>query len=126
GGIQDLRRRAGADFRVDRKGKKGRQNAMIKASVILSTAFVLTFFLRRRAAAERHIMWVAAIVSATLLPFFSFVLPSWQPGFARFASALPTLLLQTDAAASGSPGARVMFHAQSIETTTGILERAMP
>jgi TonB family protein len=99
---------------------------MIKASVILATAYVLTFFMRRRAASERHIVWVAAILSASLLPVFSFVLPPWQPTFAaRLASALPTVLARTDAA-NGSQGASVVFQAQSIETTTGMLERAIP
>jgi len=100
---------------------------MIKASVILATAYALTFLMRRRAAAERHIVWVAAILSASFLPLFSFVLPPWQPTFAaRFASALPTMLARTDAAAYGSQGPRVVFQAQSIEATTGILEGAVP
>jgi TonB family protein len=99
---------------------------MIKASVFLSTAYVLTFFLGRRSAAERHIVWVAAILAAALLPAFSFVLPSWQPAFAaRFASVLPTLLARTDFAGR-SRGPRVVFEAQSIETTTSILKQALP
>lgn len=99
---------------------------MIKASVFLATAYVLTFFMRRRSAAERHIVWVAAVLSAALLPAFSFVLPSWQPAFAaRFASALPTLFARTDSA-GGSHGPRVVFQAQSIETTTSVLEQALP
>jgi TonB family protein len=100
---------------------------MIKASVILGAAYILTFFLRRRAAAERHIVWAVAVLSASLLPAFSFVLPAWQPAFAaRFASTLPAILSRTDAAARGSQSPRVMFQAISIETTAGILERATP
>jgi TonB family protein len=99
---------------------------MIRASVILATAYLLTLFLRRRAAAERHIVWVAAIASAALLPLLSLVVPSWQPAFAaRLVSALPTLLAGADGGASGSPGARIVFQAQSIETS-GLLERAIP
>jgi TonB family protein len=100
---------------------------MIKASMILATAGVLTLLMRRRAAAERHILWVAAIFSAALLPVFSLVLPSWQPAFAaRLASSLPTVLSRTAADAGGFHGAKVVFQAQSIETTTATLERALP
>jgi TonB family protein len=97
---------------------------MMKGAVILATAYVLTFFLRRRSAADRHIVWVAAIISAALLPIFSYVLPPWQPAFAaRFASALPKLLARSDATAAGLHGPTVVFQAQSIETTNGRLER---
>jgi len=41
---------------------------MIKASMVLTTAFCITWLLRRRAAAERHAVWVAAIGSAAVLP----------------------------------------------------------
>ena len=100
---------------------------MIKASLILAIAYALTLLMRRRAAAERHIVWVAAIFSAALLPLLSLVLPSWQPSFAaRFASSLPTVLSGTDLDARGSHDTRVVFQAQSIETTTGTLERALP
>ena len=96
---------------------------MMKGSVILAAAYLLTFLLRRRSAAERHIIWVAAIVSAFLLPAFSVVLPAWQPAFAaRFTSALP-LLARPHASALGLPGPKVVFQAQSIETNTGMLER---
>jgi TonB family protein len=99
---------------------------MIKASIILAAAGVLTFLMRRRAAAERHIVWVAAIFSAALLPLFSLVLPPWQPAFAaRLASSLPALS-HNIVDAGGSNGTRVVFHAQSIETTTLTLERALP
>ena len=72
---------------------------MIKASAILAIAFLLTFVMRKRAAAERHIVWVAAIISAALLPVLSFVLPGWQPAFAqRVIASLP----QFAASANGS------------------------
>lgn len=100
---------------------------MIKGSVILAATYLVAFLLRRRPAADRHFVWVAAISSAALLPVFSFVLPSWQPAFAaRFASALPAILARSNDSAGRLPGSRVVFHAQSIETTTGVLERAAP
>jgi TonB family protein len=99
---------------------------MIKASLILAAAGVLTFLMRRRAAAERHIVWTAAIFSAALLPALRLVLPSWQPAFAdRLASSLPMVLSPVNADAGGS-GTGVVFQAQSIETTTLTLEAALP
>jgi len=100
---------------------------MMKGSLILATAYVLNFLLRRRSAADRHIVWVTATFSAALLPVFSVVLPSWQPAFAaRLASALPTFLARSDASAAGLHGPRVVFRAESIETTAGVLERTAP
>lgn len=97
---------------------------MIKSCVILAATYILTFLLRRRSAAERHIVWVAAIFSSFLLPVFSVVLPAWQPAFAaRFASALPSILTRPDTAAAGLRSPRVRFQAQSIEMNTGRLER---
>jgi TonB family protein len=100
---------------------------MIKASIIPAIAYVLTFLMRRRPAAEHHIVWVAAIFSSALLPVLSLVMPSWQPAFAaRFASSLPRVLSRTDVDAGGTHGTRVVFQAQSIQTTAGTLERALP
>jgi len=97
---------------------------MIKGSIILATAYVLTLLLRRRSAADRHIVWVAAIFSAALLPVFSVVLPSWRPAFAaRLTSSLPTFLARSDVSAGELHGPRVMFQAESIDTTAGVLER---
>ena len=97
---------------------------MMKGSIILATAYVLTLLLRRRSAADRHIVWVAAIFSAALVPVFSVVLPSWQPAFAaRLASSLPTFLARSEASAGELHGPRVVFQAESIETTNGVLER---
>src|SRR6266571_9329 len=65
---------------------------MIKGSIILMIAFCLTAFLRRRSAAERHMVWVAAIGSAGLIPIMSFLLPSWQSDLVRrVAGVLPAL-----------------------------------
>jgi TonB family protein len=99
---------------------------MIKVSAILATAFLLTCIMRKRAAAERHIVWVAAIVSAAILPLLTVILPAWRPAFAgRVFASLPQLSL--GAGESGtSPGAIVLFQAQSIEETAGALERAWP
>src|SRR5437764_105838 len=49
---------------------------MIKAAAILALAYCAMFFLRRRPAAERHMIWVIAIGSAALLPLLTLLLPA--------------------------------------------------
>src|SRR5262245_1311013 len=87
---------------------------MIKASVILATAFLLIRLLRNRAAAERHVVWVAAIVGAAMLPGLSLLVPSWQPAFAqRVAAVLPAAVAYPNPAANTD----VTFRTNGIETT---------
>src|SRR5262249_45138635 len=99
---------------------------MVKATAILAAAFLLTLVLRKRAAAERHLLWAVAIISAALLPMLSSILPEWRPAFAaRVVASLPRL---TTAApdSRGARGPAVIFNAQSIETTQNVFEQAWP
>ena len=65
---------------------------MIKGSAILIAALCVTWLLRKRSAAERHVVLAAAILSAALLPVLSLVIPSWHAAWAaRMADALPTI-----------------------------------
>jgi TonB family protein len=99
---------------------------IMKPSVILATAFLLTFVMRKRAAAERHLLWTVAIISAALVPKFSSILPVWQPSFAaRIVASLPRLTMTTTEVRDGG-GPAVIFHAQSIETTQSVFEQAWP
>ncbi len=99
---------------------------MIKASAVLATAFLLTFILRKRAAAERHIVCVAAIVSAAFLPLLSFLLPVWQPAFAgRVVASLPGFAARANGQGV-TDSAAVSFQAQSIDSTANVLEQAWP
>jgi hypothetical protein len=52
---------------------------VIKATIVLLVAQLLIPRLRRRSAAERHLLWTASLVTAALLPVLSLLLPSWQP-----------------------------------------------
>ena len=98
---------------------------MMKPSVILATAFLLTFAMRKRAASERHIIWTIAIISAALLPAFSSILPVWQPSFAtRIVASLPRLTATTTGARDAGPA--VIFYAQSIEPTQTVFEQVWP
>src|SRR5262245_21885174 len=96
----------------------------MKESAILATAFFLTFLLRKRAAAERHIVWAVAIVSAALLPILTFILPVWQPAFAeRVVSSIPRLsATATKSRDAGGPA--ITFQAQRLETSASAFDKA--
>jgi TonB family protein len=97
---------------------------MIKASALLAFTYCVMFFLRRRSAAERHMLWVMAIGSAALLPLMGVVLPSWQPMVAtKVAGAFPVILRATRIA--GAHG-QTSIHALGIETGGSILSVALP
>jgi TonB family protein len=54
---------------------------MIKATLLLLFAGCVIPRLRRRSAAERHLLWAASLAAATLLPLLRLLLPEWQPGW---------------------------------------------
>jgi TonB family protein len=90
---------------------------MIKASVVLLAAFCITSILKRRAAAERHLVWVAALTSAAVLPIIGVLVPSWEPPFARrVTAALPAF--SATLANPILPHTEVIFHAEQLETVT--------
>jgi TonB family protein len=95
---------------------------MIKASFILIAALCINAFLRKRAAAERHLVFTAAILSAALLPMLSAVLPSWQPDVAQqIMRALPRVSER-----NSNPSVRssdFVFHADGIEPSAGSLDQ---
>jgi len=87
---------------------------MIKASLILAAAFCVARLFCRRSAAERHILWAAAIGSAALLPLLASFLPPWQPELvSRVAAVLPAI--SRNAAPQVSTfGTEVVVHAEGI------------
>jgi TonB family protein len=94
---------------------------MIKASAILIAGLCINRLLRNRAAAERHVVWVAAILSAALLPLLSVVMPSWQPSVAQqIIRALPNLSERKSTSGTASD---FVFHADSIESSAAGLDR---
>ena len=54
---------------------------MIKATLLLFFAGCVIPRLRRRSAAERHLLWATTLAAATLLPVLTLLLPGWQPGW---------------------------------------------
>jgi len=50
----------------------------LKSAAILAAAWLLTFLLRGRSAAARHLVWTAAAAAILTLPLLSIALPSWH------------------------------------------------
>ncbi len=77
-------------------------NCLVKTSVILGAAFVLSIVLRRRSAALRHLVWAAAIVCAASVPLLSVVSASWRPApgiytLTRFSPPLAAATIEAPA-----------------------------
>ena len=53
-------------------------DALFKGTVLLLVAGLLTLAMRRRSAAERHLVWLLALVGTLALPIFSTCLPAWR------------------------------------------------
>src|SRR5688572_10711618 len=47
-----------------------------KASLVLAGALLVTHVMRRRPAAERHLVWVVAVAAVLALPLLTLVLPA--------------------------------------------------
>jgi TonB family protein len=56
-------------------------DSALRATVILGAALGVTFLLRRRSAALRHLVLSLAVVGALLMPVMTFVAPTWRPDF---------------------------------------------
>src|SRR5947207_1111649 len=96
---------------------------MIKASVLLAFTYGFMFFLRRRPAAVRHMLWVMAIGSAALLPLLTIALPSWRTALAgKVAGAIPKLFSITRISDVHGESS---VHALGIEPGVSILTEAL-
>ena len=63
-------------------------NLAVKSTALLAAAWIAAFALRRRSAAARHIVWMAAFAAALALPVLSIALPALQlPGMAWLPDA---------------------------------------
>src|SRR5262249_46294905 len=124
GRFGSLRRTVGPNVRTDRESEEGRKAQMIKASVLLALMYCAMLFLKRRPAAERHILWLVAMASAALLPLLTSVLPSWQPLLvSKVAQAVPDVF--SVARAQDVPG-QTRVHALGIEPAVSFLSVALP
>jgi TonB family protein len=99
---------------------------MIKATLVLLCAGGILPLLRRRSAAERHLVWAASLSAAALLPLLSLLLPSWDPEWARhMMSALPSPFETGPLSAPGQT-ADVVVRATGLESTPSALGNLLP
>jgi TonB family protein len=68
---------------------------VIKSAIVLLIAQLVIPRLRRRSAAERHALWAAGLAIAAALPVLVWLLPSWQPDWARRAAEVWPAAFQT-------------------------------
>ncbi len=95
---------------------------MIKATIVLLVAHALIPGLRRRSAAERHLVWVGTLGIAALLPVLTLLVPSWQPDWIRrMADIVPASLAAIQPWARGS-NADIVVRATGIEPAVWTLD----
>ena len=85
-------------------------DAIVKATVILASAWLLTLAMRRRPAAVRYFTWTCALAAALAVPALSPILPEWNPGVKAPVMASAAL----DSASDG------VIEAQPARVRTGI------
>ncbi|MDQ6758247.1 MAG: energy transducer TonB, partial [Acidobacteriota bacterium] len=70
----------------------------IKASIVLSLAWLVAVLLRRRSAAARHLVWTAAAAAVLALPLFTIGLPALQlPAMTGILRSSPTVVFSSTA-----------------------------
>ena len=94
---------------------------MIKATLLLWFAVCAIPRLRHRSAAERHLLWVACLAAATLLPLLRLLLPGWQPDW--MSDVMAFLPSPFDPAPRWTVGqdADIVVRAIAIESTPWVL-----
>jgi TonB family protein len=91
---------------------------VIAASLALLLGCCVVPQLRRRSAAERHILWAATMAAAAIAPVLGLLLPSWQPDWVRHVvSTLPDVF-QSPAPWTANDGAQVVIRANSVDAST--------
>ena len=61
-------------------------DALIKVTILLGAAAIISLSLRRASAAARHMVWTFALCGAVVLPALSMALPRWQLPLVTLAS----------------------------------------
>jgi TonB family protein len=98
---------------------------MIKASILLGAAFCLSGLLKRRSAAERHLVWATVIGLAVCLPLLETAVPRWQPDVARRAAAAIPFFSRTGVSRDVLDADDIVVRADSIDAGVGSLTGAL-
>src|SRR5205823_10182225 len=94
---------------------------MIKATLFLLLAGCVIPRLRHRSAAQRHLLWTASLVAASLLPVLSPVLPAWQPAWMSDVMAAFPSTFDSTAPWTAPQDADIVIRAIGIESTVWTL-----
>src|SRR6185503_14114437 len=98
----------------------------IKTTLVLLCVAGLMPLLRRRSAAERHLVWAAGLSAAALLPLLSLLLPPWAPDWARqIMSALPSPF-ETGSLSAPGQTADIVVRATGLESPPSALVNLLP
>jgi len=89
---------------------------MIRATIVLLVAHAIVPRLRRASAAERHLVWAAAMATAATLPPLALIVPAWRPIWAsRLIEGLPSLATLPSWALQRSPD--IILRATQVESS---------
>ena len=80
-------------------------DGVAKATVVLATAGILSFALRRRSAAARHMIWTLALIGVLVLPALSMALPRWKVAFVKVNNGVQLQAASSQLPASSFPPA---------------------
>ena len=96
---------------------------MIKATIVLLAAHLIIPRLKRRSAAERHAVWTAVLATAAVLPLLTWLLPSWEPGWAqRAAESWPVF----ESRSAGDNAGDIVVRATGIEPGEWMIGSVLP
>ena len=81
----------------------------VKATVLFAAAWAIAFALRRRSAALRHQVWVAAVATSLVLPVITPILPAWHSR--TLVVAVEQLTRAAQSTSTGSSGPSLIVNA---------------
>jgi TonB family protein len=90
---------------------------VIAATLVLVVGCCVIPQLRRRSAAERHVLWAATMAAAAAAPVLGLILPSWQPDWVRQVVGTLPAVLQSPAAWTANDGVQIVVRANSVDSS---------
>src|ERR1017187_63327 len=90
-------------------------SAALKSTLVLGAAWLMTYILRGRSAAARHMVWTAAAAALVALPFLSVGLPALHLPLANAVLPADAGLVFRATAATAAPGGGAAVEQQRLE-----------